>query len=246
MKGNKLLIVGLGCLLSAVLIWIVLKTLRASMIVEFGIVTTNTIRTVLLGGFVAAGLVATFIGLYLLVTDTIKNSSEDRLRKSNLAYRAKTSGPKEVREQLMILKGVRPRLSQKINECLEQLDDMASQFARFDQLIKINDAEAVKGSMVGLKEIEGTLCTNFKFIISSVIATDDDETPETNAFYDKSADRIDEVLAANSRVLGKGNELLQEIAANVSQPEAGGDTILSDAWIDSIRSQKQARMEETK
>lgn len=246
MKGTKLLIVGAGCLISAVIIWILLKALRTSMIVEFGIVATNAVRTVLLGVFVAAGLVAVAIGLYQRVTDTIKNSSEDRIRKSNLAYRAKTSGVKEIREQLMILKSARPRLSGKIGKGLDQLDDMASQFARFDQLIKINDAEAVKGAMVGLKEIEGTLCTNLNFIISSVIATDDDETPETNAFYDKSADRIDEVLAANSRVLGKGNELLQEIAANVSQPEAGGDTTLSDAWIDSIRSQKQTRMEEPK
>lgn len=239
MKGRKFLIAGAGCLLSAVLVWIILQAIRTSMILEFGIVATNSVRTVLIWILAVAGLVAIAIGLYQLVTDTVKNSSEDRLRKSSLAYRAKTSGVKEVREQLMVMKEVRPRLSNEIDKCLEQLDDMASQFSRFDQLITSNEAETVSSARVGLEEIQNTLCANFKWVINSVIAADDDDTPETSAFYNQCTERIDRVVTANSRALDKGNQFLLEIADNISQLEVGGNTTLLDAWIDTIRAQNK-------
>lgn len=239
MNGVKPLMVGAGCLLSALIIWVVLKVLRTSMIVEFGIIATNTIRTVLLGAFVAAGLVAIALWLYPQVLDIIKNSSEAKFRNSSLAYRAKTSGPREIRDQLRIMKERRPRLSDAIAICLEQMDDMASQFDRFNHLIKSNDAEAMGGAMVGLKEIESTLYANFKWILNYLIAADEEDAPETNTFYDRCIERINTVVAANSRALDKGNQFLLEIADNISQIGAGGETILLDDWLKTIRDQSK-------
>ncbi|MDO8506955.1 MAG: hypothetical protein Q7S53_00090 [bacterium] len=155
-----------------------------------------------------------------------------------MAYRAKTSSPEEVREQLKIMKEMRPRLSGEIDRCLEQMDDMTSQFKRFNHLIKSNDAEAIAGAMVGLKEIEGTLYTNFRGILNYLNAADDD-VHGTNAFYDRCIERIDTVVAANSRALDKGNQFLLEIADNISQIGVGSDTILLDGWLKTIRDQNK-------
>jgi len=237
-KQAKFLLVGVSCLLIALLLWAVLKSLRTSMIVEFGVVATNAIRSVLLWVFVIAGLVAIAMGLYRLITGIVRSSSKDRLKKSSLAYRAKTSGQKEVRDQLMIMKEVRPRLSSVIDVCLGQLDGMASQFARFDQLITSNDAEAVSGARIGLEEIESTLCANFKWVINSSIAAEDSDSPETDAFYDQCVDRIERVVKANNHALEKGNQFLLELADNISQIGTG-DTTMLDAWIETIRDQNK-------
>lgn len=237
MRGIKPLVAGAGCLLMTAPIWIALEALRTVMILEFGIIATNGVRTILLGTLMTSGSAAIAWGMYQLIPGIIKSSSEGKLRKSSLAYRAKKSGPKEVREHLMILKGTRPRLSHEIEKCLEQLDDMSSLFSRFDQLITSNEADAVSSARVGLEEIESTLCANFKWVINSIIAADDDDVFETNAFYDQCIERIERVVAANSRALDKGNEFLLEIADNISQ--ASGDTILLDAWLETIHAQNK-------
>ena len=117
-----MLIVGICCLLMALVIWIVLAAVRASMIVQIGIIATNTVRGVLFWIFIALGVLIAGIGLRRLVKGIMEDSSRDRLSKNSLAYRAKSSGPKEIRDQLLTLKGLRPRLSELIDKCLGQLD----------------------------------------------------------------------------------------------------------------------------
>ena len=237
MKGVKSLVAGVASLLLAMLIWVALNALRTSMILAIGIIATNNIGMVLLGALATVGSVAIAWGLYQLVPDIVRNSSEGKLRKSSLAYRAKSSGPKEVRAQLLIMKEARPRLAAEIDRCLEQLDDISSLFSRFDQLIRSNEAETVSSARVGLEEIERTICANFKWVINSVIAADADDTPETKVFYNQCIERIDRVVAANSRALDKGNQFLLEIADNISL--IASDTTLLDAWIETIRAQNE-------
>jgi hypothetical protein len=244
MKRARFLFIGVGCLLMAALILVLLKSLRTTMIVEIGIIATNTLRTVIMLVFVIAGLLALAIGSYQMITGILKNSSNNRLKKSSLSYRAKTSGQKEIRNQLMVMKEVRPRLAGEIDKCLEQLDGMASQFARFDQLITSNDAEAVSGARIGLEEIEKTLCANFKWVINSSIAAAEDDSPEADAFYAQCIERIERVVGANNRALEKGNQFLLEIADNISQIGAGNTTML-DAWIETIRAQNRQSLIET-
>jgi hypothetical protein len=238
MKRARFLLIGTGCLLAALLAWVVLKSLRTSMIVEFGVIFANTVRSVVLWTLVTVGLVAVAIGLYQLIRGAARDSSKDKLRRSSLAYRAKTSGQKEIRDQLMIMKEVRPRLSSAIDRCLGQLDSMASQFDRFDQLITSNDADAVSGARVGLEEIESTLCANFRWVINSSIAAEDGDSPETDAFYDQCTDRIDRAVKRNDEALEKGNQFLLELADNISQTGTG-DTTMLDAWLETIRAQNK-------
>jgi len=237
MKGVKSLAVGVCSLLATVVIWTALTALRTDMIIAFGIIATDNIRLALIGLFSATGSLTTGWGLYQLVPGIIRNSSEDKLRKSSLSYRARSSGPKEVRDQLVVLKETRPRLAYELDRCLEQLVDISSLFSRFDQLIKSNEAETVSSARAGLEEIEGTVCANFKWVINSIIAADTDDTPETSVFYDQCIARIERVITANSRALDKGNQFLIEIADNVSQLAI--DTTMLDAWMETIRTQNE-------
>jgi hypothetical protein len=237
-KRARFLLVGTSCLLVALLVWAALKPLRTTLIVEFGVVAANTIRAAAVWTLVAIGLVAVTIGLYQLLKGAARDSSKDRLKRSILAYRAKTSGQKEIRDQLLIMKEARPKLSSAIDRCLGQLDSMTSQFDRFDQLITSNDADAVSGARVGFVDIDNTLCANFKWVINSSIAAEDDDSPEADAFYDQCTDRITEAVKRNNEALEKGNQFLLELADNISQTGTG-DTTMLDAWLETIREQNK-------
>jgi hypothetical protein len=238
-KKHKFLFIGIGCLVIAALVWVIMKSARTSMIVDIGIVATNNVTKVLFWIFAVPGAIAIVIWLYQRIDAARKSSSEDRLKKSSKAYRAKTSGQKEIRDQLMIMKEVRPRLSGEIDKCLEQLDGIASQFGRFDQLITSNDAESVVGARIGFEDIEKTLCANFKWVINSGIAADDSDSPESDAFYAQCIERIERVVRANNHALEKGNQFLLEIADNISQLGRTDNTTMLDAWLQTIRDQNK-------
>lgn len=237
-KKGMSLYVGVFSLVLTLLILIILEVARISMILSIGIVATDNIRAILVWFFGTIGVIFTGIGLYQLV----KGSALERLKKSSLAYRAKTSGQKEIREQLEIMMGMRPKLRGEISRCLDQLNALNSQLNRFNQLIKSNEAESVSGAIVGLKEIEQTLCFNFKGVINSSVAAEEDSSAATDKNYKESRARIRHVIEANSFVLDKGNEFLLAIADNISQIEAGSDTVLLDSWLKVIREQNKQSM----
>jgi hypothetical protein len=133
----------------------------------------------------------------------------------------------------------RPKLNKEIDNCLEQLDSINRKFERFDHLIKSNEAVSVSGARVGLVEIEKTLCTNFKWVINSSIAADEDDSSIADKFYDQCRNRIRRVIDANNQSLDKGSQFLLEIADNISQIETGRNTILLDAWLETIRNQNK-------
>lgn len=240
MKRAKTLIAGIVCLLIALVIWVVMRAVRTSMIVEIGIIATNTVRGVLFWIFIALGVLLIAIGLRRLVKGIMADSSRDRLSKNSLAYRAKSSGPKEIRDQLLTMKGLRPRLSELIDKCLAQLDVIAGQLARFDQLVASNDAQGVSGARIGLEEIERTLISNFKSVINIGIAASAGESSETDA---RCTEMIKEAVAANTQALEKGNQFLLEIADNISQFVS--DTTMLDAWLKTIRDQNKLSLIET-
>jgi hypothetical protein len=217
-----------------------MRAVRTSMIVQIGIIATNTVKGVLFWLFIAVGVLVTGVGLYRLVKGIREDSSRDRLTKNSLAYRAKSSGPKEIRDQLMTLKGLRPKLSELIDKCLGQLDVIAGQLARFDQLVASNDAQGVSGARVGLEEIERTLISNFKSVINIGIAASAGESSETDA---RCTEMIERAVAANAKALEKGNQFLLEIADNISKFVS--DTTMLDAWLKTIRDQNKLSLIET-
>jgi len=235
LKKSESLYIGAASLMIALLTWIVLKAVRTSMIISIGIIATNYISTGLVWLFGLIGITMTGIGLYQL----IKGSSQDRLKKSSLAYRSKTSGQEEIRDQLKIIIATRPKLRQEINDCLNQLDSVKSMYDRFNQLIKSNEAEFVSGAIVGLKEIERTVCSNLKWVINSSIAAEEDYSSATDKFYDQSRERIRQVIDANDLIIDKGNEFLLALADNISQMDASSATTLLDSWLEVIREQNE-------
>jgi hypothetical protein len=238
LKKIKLLFFGTGSLIIAGLISVFLKAIRVSMIISFGIVATNSISTVLVWTFILPGVSLILFGGTQVVRIAIKQSIETKLKKLSLDYRAKSSGQEEVREQLLVMKIDRPKLQAEIDDCLEQLNSINRKYGRFDQLIKSNDADAVSDSRIGLVEIEQTLVTNFKWVINTSIAADEDSSSDTDTFYDQCRKRIQQVLNANSKALDKGSQFLLDIADNISQIETGNTTML-DAWLKTIRDQNK-------
>lgn len=222
---------GIGWLMAALLVSFVLDVARNSMIISFGIIATDRIGAIVwLFGTIGAILVS--IGAYQF----IRGTALERMKKSSLAYRAKTSGHAEIRDQLNIMMSVRPKLRTEISECLSQLNGVKGMYARFEQLIESNDADFVSGAIAGLKDIEQTVCSNLKWVINSSIATEEDAKEE---FYVESRERIHQVVEANRLVLEKGNDFLLNIADNISQLEASGTTVLLDSWLQVIREQNR-------
>ena len=235
----KLLFFGAGSLLLAGLISVILKAARVSLIISLGIVATNTLGTVLVLVFVIPGSTLMLISATQMVRKAIVKSIQTKLKRLSLDYRAKSSGQEEVREQLNIMKVDRPKLKSEIEECIQQLDNIQRKYERFDQLIKSNEADAVSGARDGLMEIEQTLVQNFKWVINSSIAADEDASIDTDTFYDQCRSRIRKVIENNGRALDKGNQFLLDIADNISQIETGSNTTMLDAWLKTIRDQNK-------
>jgi hypothetical protein len=235
MKRAKILIAGVGCLLVAVLVWVVMRSTRTSMIVDIGIVATNTLSQVLFWIFMVPGAIAIAIWLYQQISAVRKSSSEDRLKKISTSYRAKESGQKEVRDQLTTMKEIWPKLSGKIDECLKQLDGINSQYDRFDHLIASNDAQAVLGGRAAFEEIEKTLVSNLKWVINIGIAADSSDSLATDT---QCIEKIERAIRENSRVLEKGNEFLNALVDNISKG-ATSKTFEVDAWLKTISDQNQ-------
>lgn len=238
-KKSTLLYTGIGSLVLALLVSIILSAARTSMIVSIGIVATDSIKTVLLWPLILIGIVSIGVAARQHVKDAINDSSKNKLNKISMAYRAKTSGQKEIREQLGIMMNSRPSLSIEIKNCIHQLDDVSSMFDRFDRLITVNEAKSVEGAKVGLDEIEQTVCSNMKWVINSSIAAEDDHLSETDTFYAKSRRTITKVINANESIISKGNEFLLALADNISKNEASINTTLLDAWLETIRDQNK-------
>lgn len=209
------------------------------MIIGIGIIATDNIKASLIWGLIIIGVILTGVGLYGFIKDIVSTSSHNKLKKNSLAYRAKDSGLEEIHDQLKIMKTTRPGLVDEIDNCLKQIVDMNGIFDRFDQLIKINDANYVSGGRVALQEIEKTLCVNFRWVINSSIAADEDESPSADKFHNQCRERIFKVTEANSLILDKGNEFLLALADNISQAGAKGNTDVLDSWMDTIHEQNK-------
>lgn len=232
----RLLIFGICSLILAFLVWLILQLFRVSMIVGFGIIATNTIDRVLVLFFVLIGVASVFVSLFPKVQYFITSFNRNRLKKISLSYRAKSSGPEEIREQLKIMKLERPKLAKEINNCLKLLDRIDSEFERFDQLIDSNEATYISTAREGLEEIEQILCGNLKKVINRSIIVDDDNSVALDVFYDQYRGEITSIIEKSNGLLDKGDDLLIDIVDSINRKGSDGITIQLDSWRQVIRS----------
>lgn len=239
LKKMRIILIGAAILMAGVILTIIMNFVRSSMILSMGIIATNQIQSAVKWIFSIVGGSITCIGLSQFVISTVKRAKQYLIVKKGQSFRSKTSSTGEIRDQLKIMKNYRTGLSDDIDDCLRQLDQIDSILSRFDQLITTNTADAVSGSKVGLEEIRQTLNANFKWVINSSIAAGNGSSNAT----EQCRDKIQRAIGANSRVLEEGEKFLSELADNISKDDASGVTVKLNAWMKTISEQnKQSRI----
>lgn len=229
------LIAGVISALLSLLVWFIMQALRASLIVQLGIIGANNVRLIPTAILGVLGLILIILGLIGLIRDMKEASSKKKLQEIGLDYRSKDSGPQEIRQQLGLMLSQRPVLAAKIDRCIAQLDEIVQQLDRFDRLIKINEASALSDAREALEETERTICSNLKWIINSSVAASDHDA----AALARLDENILEVTAVNKTLLDKDEEFLLDLADHLSQVKGEGQTFQLDAWRETIGSLNQ-------
>ena len=229
------LIAGVVGIILSIIVWLIMQAVRASLIVQLGIIGANNVRLISVLAVLVVSLVLILIGLPNAIKYIKSNMSKKKLKDMGAEYRSKDSGPEEIREQLDLIMRQRTVLAGKIDRCIAQLDEIQQQLNRFDRLIKINEADALAEAREALEETQSTVCSNLKWVInSSVAATNHD--PHAN---DRLGDIINDVIAVNKALLNKDEEFMLDLADHLSQVKDDGYTFQLDAWRETISSLNQ-------
>jgi hypothetical protein len=238
-KKSAFIGIGGSLLLAALLVSLLMKALRTSLLIKLGVTGANALTAGLVWGLALLGLVFVIIGLCrFIMQQRIKHSALTR-QKSALENQQKSLQLDVVRKQIVQVQEERPKLRPDMEKCLEQTGRISDQLKKFDGLIKRSggQGQALSGARAALEEIERLLCQNFDWVINSALVAGEDGSPTTDKYYDRCRARVQKALEANNKLLDQGNEFLFDLADNISETSTPEGSARIDAWIETIREQ---------
>lgn len=235
--------VGLGLMILGVAALIVVKIAETAVIIGLGI-RIFSILSIVPYVAIAAGVIATGIGVLPIIRAKLAKSAEDRRieqekeaeSKSTLSYSAKTYEPTDIRRMLIKLKEQRPDLADELVECERQMDAMDRRQERLKNLLNLNEAEYLRSTEELLNEVEQYICKNFRKVINRGIISemDDDEVFAGDDKYSTHVELIRDVVSENQVELDKIKKFLADLADLISEQNDNSQTTL-EAWMKVIR-----------
>ncbi|MFV0485321.1 MAG: hypothetical protein ACK5MU_03825 [Candidatus Saccharimonadales bacterium] len=235
--------VGLGLIALGIVALVIVKTAETAIVIGLGI-RVFSILSIVPYIAVAAGIVATGVGIIPTVRARLAKSAEDRRieqekmaeSKSTLSYSAKTYDPADIRRMLIKLKEQRPDLASEIDKCESQMDSMDHRQERLKNLLDLNEADYLRNTEELLNEVEQFICKNFRKVINRGIVSemDDDAVFAGDEKYSTHVELIQAVLKSNQVELDNIKKFLADLADLISEQNDNSQTTL-EAWMKVIR-----------
>ena len=222
----------------------------ASLIISVGVRTLSVLK---IAGFIAAGAgAATLIGGFVpdvlrLIANTsfqkrIDGANAER-RKTFAEYAKDSLNPVKTRERLTDLKENKPNLTQLVDRCLSQMNHMDKLQARYDSLLRANEATYLENTVPVIDDAETRMCRNMRNIINCCILVEDgsDDLSEfDNQIIAKS-------LQDNENELQNVDTLIHYAVNYINNYQQNGVTDMSElkAWIKVMRQSTEDSSHET-
>ena len=240
-KGFACMVIGGSLLLGALLVSLLMKALRTSLLIRLGVTGANAITAILVWGIMLLGLIFAIIGLRALMMQHKTKHHAMAHQKSLLENQEKSLLLDVVQKHVVQVQKERPKLRPDMEKCLNQIDRIRDQLKKFDGLIRRSGGkgQAISGARAALEEIERLLCQNFDWVINSALVAGEDGSPTTDKYYDRCKMRVEKALEANNQLLDRGNEFLFDLVDNISETSTHEGSARIDAWIETIRDQNQ-------
>lgn len=231
---KKSLVVGLVSLGLTIMLYVLPRALRTSIIIGSGVMMAN-----FLGWLFYIPLIIAILALSIfsfLVVEQILQQIAEKKQKVTLSYKSKTLRSDDVRDLLNKHQEKHPSLTSLLNDCLHQIDSIKRRQASLAEMIELNDAEFLSDAPSALDESKQLILRNLMWVVNRgiAVATDDADTSDDEMFKEL----IEKVLAANKDVLTECQKMLNWASDLISQKgTAAGSTIEVKAWAAAIRQQ---------
>lgn len=211
-------------------------TFETAIIISLGIHAVSFLTTA--AGF-AIGIGGTSFVLSFVpqIKQRLEQGRENRLLRAKIAsdnedtadYEADSLNPEKVRVRLLQLKSKNPNLTEIMEVCLVQKDEIDKYQGQLDKLIQANEALYLNDIPAVLDSAEERMCANFRDIINCCLLVEDNN----KSISERNQRIVDEAVQANSEELNAVAVLLDRSVEYINNYNRKGisDRSELDAWI---------------
>ena len=221
-----------------------------SLIVSIGIRTIQTLKI--------AGIIVSIIGLSSITTslipavkNLIDHNTHQKKLKNTIAEKQKTFdeyakdslNPIKTRERLLDLQENNPQLTNIVERCINQMNQMDALQDRYTKLLEANDATYLNDTVSAINDAETRLCRNIRNIINCCILVEDG----TSQLSDFDNEIINKSFSENEKELTHTSTLIHYAVKYINDYQQNGVTDMTElkAWIDVMKTSTTEKTEAT-